>query len=130
MKIEAQTVMRKGFEEEIALYNKTAKEKIVLKEYVAGEGRKGILNQIQQFQAAVASEPKAIVIQPTDNSALAAGLQEANRRNIPVIAYDQYIVNGSLTSFVTSDNYQAGIDNADYILKIFPADKTLRIVVF
>lgn len=40
------------------------------------------------------------MIQPTDNSALAEGLQEANLEKIPVIAYDQYIVNGNLTAFL------------------------------
>ncbi|MNS65052.1 D-ribose-binding periplasmic protein precursor [compost metagenome] len=71
-----------------------------------------------------------MVIQPTDNSALGRGLQEANRLKIPVIAYDQYIVNGDLESYLTSDNYKAGRDNADYVDGLFPRDKNLRIVVF
>lgn len=122
--------MRKGFEEEIEKFNKSHAEKINIVPYVAGEGRKGILNQITQMDDALKSNPKAIVIQPTDNSALARGLKEANAKAIPVIAYDQYIVNGNLASFVTSDNYQGGQDNGEYIDKLFNKGTTLRIVVF
>lgn len=130
MKIEGQVAMRKGFEEEIEKFNKTEPHKIQLLPHVAGEGRRGILNQITQFDEALKSKPNAIVIQPTDNSALARGLQEANSKGIPVIAYDQYIVNGHLASFLTSDNYQGGVDNGDYINKVFRKDQHLRIVVF
>lgn len=121
--------MRKGLEEEVDKFNKSSKEKIVLVPYVAGEGRKGTLLQVNQFEEALAKNPRAIIIQPTDNSALAAGLLEANRKKIPVIAYDQYIVKGQLLSFLTSDNFQAGLDNGQYIHSLFPKDKALRIVV-
>lgn len=129
MKIEGQVAMRKGLEEEIALFNKTAPKKIELIPYVAGEGRKGTLTQVSQLEEAIKKNPRALIIQPTDNSALASGLQEANRKKIPVIAYDQYIVNGNLLSYITSDNFQAGLDNGHYISSLFPKDKTLRLAV-
>ncbi|WP_232469293.1 substrate-binding domain-containing protein [Bdellovibrio bacteriovorus] len=130
MKIEGQVAMRKGFEEEIEKFNKASADKIKVIPYVAGEGRKGILNQTAQLDDALKKAPNVIVIQPTDNSALARGLQEANTKGIPVIAYDQYIVNGNLASFLTSDNYQGGRDNGDYIEKTFEKGSTIRIVVF
>ncbi|MFS4458265.1 substrate-binding domain-containing protein [Bdellovibrio sp. HCB2-146] len=130
MKIEGQVAMRKGFEEEIAKFNSSGKDEIHIQAFVAGEGRKGVLNQISQLERTLQSNPPALVIQPTDNSALALGLQEANRKKIPVITYDQYIVNGSILSYVTSDNYQAGWDNGIYINSLFDAKKNLRIVVF
>lgn len=79
---------------------------------------------------ALAKNPDAIVIQPTDNSALAEGLQAANKKKIPVIAYDQYIVNGKLTAFLTSANYHGGRDNGDYLDSLFKTDQTVRIAVF
>ncbi|WII71095.1 substrate-binding domain-containing protein [Bdellovibrio sp. 22V] len=130
MKIEGQVAMRKGFEEEINRFNGKGKDKINLISYVGGEGRKGILNQVVQFDEALKKSPHAIVIQPTDNSALGRGLQTANEKKIPVIAYDQYIVNGVLESFITSDNYQAGRDNGDYIDGLFDRNQEIRLVVF
>ncbi|WP_413581487.1 substrate-binding domain-containing protein [Bdellovibrio sp. HCB288] len=132
MKIEGQVAMRKGLEEQIQKYNSENKGKnsITLTPYVAGEGRAGIENQVNQLQQAIKTKPDAIVIQPTDNSALASGLQEANKLKIPVIAYDQYIVNGDLTAFVTSANYNAGRDNGQFITSLFKPEKKIRIVVF
>jgi ribose transport system substrate-binding protein len=132
MKIEGQVAMRKGLEEQVQLYNKENKGKssIALIPYVAGEGRKGIENQATQMQQALKDKPDVIVIQPTDNSTLAASLQEANTLKIPVIAYDQYIVNGELTAFITSANYRAGQDNGEFITSQFKPDQRIRIAVF
>lgn len=131
MKIGGQVAMRKGFEEEIDAYNKkNPANQIKLIPYVAGEGRPGILKQIGQFEDAIKKKPAAIVIQPTDNSTLTKGLQKANSLNIPVFVYDQYILDGKLTSYVTSDNYQAGWDNGQYIDSLFPKGKEIRLVVF
>ena len=132
MKIEGQVAMRKGFEEQIHQFNKenVRSDTIELISFVAGEGRKGIINQVQQMNQALAKNPDAIVIQPTDNSALAEGLQAANAKKIPVIAYDQYIVNGKLTAFLTSANYHGGRDNGDYLNSLFKADQAVRIAVF
>ncbi|WP_374073271.1 substrate-binding domain-containing protein [Bdellovibrio bacteriovorus] len=130
MKIEGQVAMRKGFEEEITAFNKKGSDKIEVISYVAGEGRKGILNQVAQLDNVLKKPAQALVIQPTDNSALARGLQDANRLKIPVFAYDQYIVNGALTSFATSDNYSGGQDNGEYIDSLYNKDHEVRIVVF
>lgn len=130
--IEGQVAMRKGLEGEAVRYNKktTPDNKIELVPFVAGDGKDGIKNQIQQFGKAISLRPSAIIIQPTDNAALSHKLQEANRLKIPVIAYDQYIVNGDLAAFVTSDNYQAGRLNAEYISSFYTDTTPIRIVIF
>ncbi|WP_374035354.1 substrate-binding domain-containing protein [Bdellovibrio bacteriovorus] len=131
MKIPGQVAMREGFEEEINAYNKVNEEnKIKLTPYVAGEGREGLLRQIEQLDQAVKSAPDAIVIQPADITILSRGVQDANRKNIPVFVYDQYVVNAKMTSYISSDNYQAGWDNGLYIDSQFPPEKVLRIVPF
>lgn len=126
--------MRKGLEEEAHKFNSTSSinngDQVELIPFVAGEGREGIIKQIEQFTQANKKNPDAIIIQPTDNAALAEGLQAANRLKIPVVAYDQYIVGGNLAAFVTSNNYGGGVDGANYIDSIFPKKKSLRIVVF
>lgn len=122
--------MRKGFEEEISSYNKAHARKIEIVPYVAGEGRKGVQTQIVQFADALKMNPAALVIQPTDNSALSVSLQKANVQKVPVIAYDQYIVNGTVASYVTSDNYAAGFESGNYILSLYGRNQDLRIAVF
>lgn len=130
--IEGQVAMRKGLESEAAQYNKKAAagSKIELIPFVAGDGQDGTKNQIQQFAKALALKPSAIIVQPTDNAALSVQLQKANQLKIPVIAYDQYIVGGDLAAFVTSDNYQAGRLNAEFISSFYPNNTVIRIVVF
>ncbi|WP_413290849.1 sugar ABC transporter substrate-binding protein [Bdellovibrio sp. HCB337] len=130
MNIEGQVAMRKGLEAEAEKYNKSHSKKIKITPYVAGDGKEGIRNQVQQFKTAIQSNPDAIIIQPTDNAALSGPLKVANRKKIPVIAYDQYIVDGKLRSFITSNNYQAGELNAEYIMSFYKRTDTIKIVVF
>jgi len=108
---------------------KNNQKKITLLPYVAGDGEAGMEKQLQQFRDAIKRNVDAIVVQPTDNAVLIPALQEANRANIPVIAYDQYISDGKLASFVTSDNYQAGFLNGEYIAHLFKNKKNLQIAL-
>ncbi|NWF67095.1 MAG: substrate-binding domain-containing protein [Campylobacterales bacterium] len=132
MNIEGQVAMKNGLEKEFAKINSEAtkhgKPTIELIRYIAGDGLNGIENQIKQFDEAISKKVDAIVIQPTDNAALSAGLKKANLAKIPVIAYDQYIVNGELASFITSNNYQAGFLNGEYVASKF-RDKEIKIVL-
>ncbi len=132
MNIEGQVAMKDGLENEVIKINNEAnltnKPKIELIRYVAGDGQKGIENQIKQFEEAILNKVDAIVIQPTDNAALSYGLKKANLAKIPVIAYDQYIVGAELDSFVTSDNYEAGFLNGEYVASKFQ-DKEIKIIL-
>ena len=65
----------------------------------------------------------------TDNAALGDPLIKANAKNIPVVAYDQYIRRGKLDSYLTSDNHQAGFLDGEYIASHFPDDKELKLVL-
>ena len=133
MNIEGQVAMRKGLEAEVDKINaeveKKGGRKITLIKYVAGDGEAGMENQLKQFKEAVAKKVDAIVVQPTDNAVLIPALKEANKLDIPVIAYDQYISEGRLESFVTSDNYQAGFLNGEFVAQTLNNNKTLRIVL-
>jgi ribose transport system substrate-binding protein len=77
----------------------------------------------------ILKRPDAIIVQPTDNAALAGPLREANRNAIPVVAYDQYISGGTLAAFITSDNRQAGYLDGEYIASRFPDDKNLNLLL-
>jgi len=114
--IEGQVAMKYGVEDQVNNINKKGTDKIVLHKYIAGDGYKGISNQIEQMYEAIKKNVDIIIIQPTDNAALVEPLLLANKKNIPVIAYDQYILEGKLLSYITSNNYQAGVLNAEYLI--------------
>jgi len=133
MNIEGQVAMRKGLEAEVEKINaesaKSGGKKITLVKYVAGDGEAGMEKQVAQFREAVAKKVDAIVVQPTDNAALIPALKEANAAGIPVVAYDQYITDGKLESFVTSNNYQAGFLSGEYIRHELKDKKEIRIAL-
>ncbi|WP_413580628.1 substrate-binding domain-containing protein [Bdellovibrio sp. HCB288] len=129
-KIEAQVAMRAGLEQEFEKHNASSSElKIELVPYVAGDGREGILNQINQLEEAFPKKPDAMIIQPPDLATASKALQEANAAKIPVFSFDQYILLGNLTSYITSDNYQAGWDNGIYIASLIPKEQEIKIVL-
>ena len=132
MNIPGQVAMRRGLEAEAAKINAAAgsgRRGVVLLPQVAGDGHEGVERQIAQMNEMVRQRPDAIIVQPTDNAALAEPLRAANRAGIPVVAYDQYISGGKLASYVTSDNYQAGYLDGEYLASLFHGGKTLRLLL-
>lgn len=130
MNIPGQVAMRKGLEAEAKRINaQPGKPHLALEARVAGDGDAGIRNQMQQMRDMVAAKVDLIVVQPTDNAALAEPLRAANRAGIPVVAYDQYIDGGVLAAYRTSDNYMAGFLDGEYIASRFAPDREIRIVL-
>jgi ribose transport system substrate-binding protein len=133
MNIPGQVAMRQGLEAETARINRDARTKgsarVELLARVAGDGAAGIQRQIGQMTELVKLHPDVIIVQPTDNAALAGPLRAANRANIPVVAYDQYISGGKLAAYITSDNYQAGFLDGEYIASLFPNDREVGLVL-
>ncbi len=133
MNIEGQVAIKKGLEAEVEKINKESAKngtkKIELIKYVAGDGEAGMERQIGQFEEAIKLKVDAIVVQPTDNAALSHALIQANKAGIPVIAYDQYIDGGKLDSFITSDNYQAGFLNGEYISHKLKGKNNIKIAI-
>jgi len=133
MTIPGQVAMRKGLEAEADRINTQADStdlpKVELLTRVAGDGQDGIERQISQMYELIKLQPDAIIVQPTDNAALVEPLREANRLNIPVVAYDQYISNGKLAAFITSDNRQAGYLNGEYIASRFLNTQKIKLIL-
>jgi ribose transport system substrate-binding protein len=131
--IPGQVAMRKGLEAEAGKINAQAVAKkwpaVKLLIRTAGDSSSGIENQIRQMKELIRKKVDLIIVQPTDNAALAEPLRLANKAGIKVVAYDQYISGGILAAYRTSDNYQAGYLDGEYIASKFPKEKELRIVL-
>jgi len=59
----------------------------------------------------------ALLINPTDSSAISTAVQTANSLGIPVIALDRSAENGKVEALVASDNVKGGILAAEYIVE-------------
>jgi ribose transport system substrate-binding protein len=133
MNIPGQVAMRTGLEAEATRINAAARTEgrpsVKLEARVAGDGEIGIENQIRQMEELVAMGVDCLIVQPTDNAALAAPLRAANQAKIPVVAYDQYISGGTMAAYRTSDNYQAGYLDGEYIAAKFAAEKEIRLIL-
>lgn len=133
MNIPGQVAMRTGLERKLKEINREATEKglpsIQAEIRVAGDGEPGIEAQIRQMQEFIEKKVDLIIVQPTDSAALAAPLRAANQAKIPVVAFDQYISGGHLAAYRTSDNYQAGYLNGEYIASLFPAGHKIRLIL-
>ena len=134
MQIPGQVAMREGLEGAAATLQAAAlasgSRGLELLPRVAGDGPEGIERQIAQMNALVDVAPDLIIVQPTDNAALARPLERANAAGIPVVAYDQYIAGkGRLTSFLTSDNHGAGYLDGEYVASLFHPEHALRLIL-
>lgn len=133
MNIPGQVAMRVGLEDELARINITAQKTgaatVTLETRIAGDNEEGIKNQIKQMQDMINAGVDLIIVQPTDNAALSTSLRQANLAKIPVIAYDQYISGGTLTAYRTSDNYQAGYLDGEYISSRFHGENEIKVVL-
>ena len=133
MDIPGQVAMRRGLElefERVRDERELAEAPLpVLIPHVAGNGEEGIERQILQMRELIGAEVDLILVQPTDNAALARPLLEANAAGIPVVAYDQYISRGELASYLTSDNFGAGYDDGEVIAARYPDDHVVRLVL-
>lgn len=133
MNIPGQVAMRKGLEAEAERINAVAKQQgqpaLTLIPQVAGDGSAGVENQIAQMFAMVKQKPDIIIVQPTDNAALAEPLRAANQAGIPVVAYDQYISGGTLAAYITSNNHQAGYLGGEYMAAQFEDKTSIKLIL-
>jgi len=133
MNIPGQVAMRKGLEAQAEKINqeavKSGSPQVNLIPAVAGDGEAGIDKQIEQMLELIKQRVDIIIVQPTDNAALSYPLLAANKAEIPVIAYDQYIIRGQLTSFLTSDNYQAGYLDGEYVAAHFSSEQAIKLIL-
>lgn len=133
MNIPGQVAMRTGLENELQKINQEADSNglppIQTEIRIAGDGELGIQNQINQMQELITAGMDLLIVQPADNSALTASLRAANKAGIPVVVFDQYISGGQMAAYLTSDNYQAGYLDGEYISSLFPPGQTIRLIL-
>lgn len=73
--------------------------------------------QVTQIENMITSGVDALIIAPSDGTALEEPLKMAKEQNIPVIAYDRLLMNtDAVSDYVTFDNYKVGELQGQYIV--------------
>ncbi|WP_113867720.1 multiple monosaccharide ABC transporter substrate-binding protein [Paraliobacillus ryukyuensis] len=73
-------------------------------------------NQVSQIENMITKGVDILIIGSIDGSALTEVLEQAERQEIPVIAYDRLIMNSDHVSYyATFDNFQVGVLQAQYL---------------
>jgi ribose transport system substrate-binding protein len=131
MAIPGQVAMRRGLEHEADRLNRQHPDRPVrLIPAVGGDGEAAIRRQREAMYRFIGQRPDALILQPIDSAALSKPVQAANQAQIPVIAYDQYVLTGKLACYVTSNNRLAGYLDGEYLVHRFQDRKApVRLVI-
>lgn len=73
--------------------------------------------QMSQVESFIAAKVDAILLAPTDFTALTPAVEEANKAGIPVIGVDAATAGGKLETLVASNNISVGKAAGEYIAK-------------
>lgn len=124
MNIAGQVAMRQGLEREAARINRDpANRPLRLHAAVAGDGEPAVERQRQAMYRFIGQRMDALILQPIDSAALSRPVKAANQAGIPVVAFDQYVLEGKLNCYVTSNNWLAGNLDGEYLVHRFRARK-------
>jgi len=87
-------------------------------EFTTTDAERDAAKQIDQIDSLLARGVDAIVFVPVDSAALTVAVEKANRLGIPVIAIDRTTAGGKLLITAQSDNYLAGKQAGEYMVKL------------
>ncbi len=76
--------------------------------------------QLEQARKLLAEGVSVLVVVPVDQFAAAQIVEEAQKKNVPVISYDRLILNCDLDYYVSTDNVEIGELQASYLSTIKP----------
>ncbi|MGO4180530.1 substrate-binding domain-containing protein [Paenibacillus sp. MCAF9] len=96
----------------------------------AGADEGDIKGQLQSAMQSLETRPDAIVLGANDDSAFQPFLEEAAKRNIPVIAMDSLLTSGKTASYVGMDNYLAGKEALREIARQLGGNGDVAIVTY
>jgi len=73
--------------------------------------------QISSVEDLIQKKVSVILLNPTDSSALAGAVKEANNAHIPVITLDRSVDGGQVVTHIASDNVAGGDNAAKFLIK-------------
>ena len=86
-----------------------------------------IVQQFNDLQVLIADDVDLLIIAAIDGSAVYRTLEDAERKQIPIIAYDRLIMNTeAVDCYISFDNFRAGVLQAEYIVQHLDFEHTDR----
>ena len=87
-------------------------------EFTTTDAGRDAAKQIDQIDSLLARGVTAIVMVPVDSAALTQAVEKANEHKVPVISIDRTTSGGQLLLTVQSDNYMAGQQAGERMVKL------------
>jgi D-xylose transport system substrate-binding protein len=84
-------------------------------EVVVESAERDDAKQLQQAEALLAQDVKALVVVPHNAEAAARIVEAAKKRSVPVICYDRLILKADVDLYVSYDNHRVGELQAQYL---------------
>lgn len=86
-------------------------------EVIVVDAQNDTSKQVNDVEDLLQQGVDALLINPTDSSAISTAVQSANNVGVPVITLDRSADKGKVEAFVASDNVKGGKMAADYIVE-------------
>lgn len=85
--------------------------------------------QADEINNFITQKVDVLIVNPTDSDAVVPAVQKANDAGIPVIAVDRSSNGGKVTSFIASDNVDAGKKAAVELIKAVPQSADVAMLI-
>ena len=105
----------------------TAKEMGVDITILSSQGFSALEEQINQVEDVIQRKMDIIGIEPVDSKGIIPVIEEANAKNIPIIAVDTGADGGKLVTFIATDNFNAGKIAGEWLAKEVGSGKVAMI---
>jgi len=84
--------------------------------------------QVRDIESLISRGVDVLVVVPHNGAAMSRAMKSAKEAGIPVISYDRLILNADLAVYLSFDNVKVGEQQASWLIRHLPADRTLRLV--
>lgn len=105
-----------------------AKEFNVNLDFTAPDYEKDIEEQIKLFNSAVEKKADAIVISVSDYEKLGTPVENAYSKKIPVIIFDSGVRTNKISTYIGTDNYEAGIEAGGKLVELVGTSAKIAIM--
>ncbi|QOD59597.1 substrate-binding domain-containing protein [Polaribacter haliotis] len=89
------------------------------------EGNDDINNQIKDIEQLIKDKVDVLIVSPVKSKPITPIVEKAFKSGIPVLIVDRKIEGNNYTAYLGGDNYQVGLDAANYLASISESKKKI-----
>lgn len=99
-------------------------------EYSAPNDEGDVEGQIKLANQAIEKDMDALILAPSDYEKMASLAEKAYKKNIPVIIIDSQVNTKKITSYIGTDNLEAGKKAGNMLVSMVPKNSSIAIINF